>query len=57
MKDIGICAKGFGAKYGPPIHQRWHFRSDINNDRTIDMKDIGRVAKNFGKSSPIWTLP
>jgi hypothetical protein len=55
MKDIGAYARSFGAAYGPPMDLRWNFRCDFNNDRKIDMKDIGGVAKNFGKTSATWT--
>jgi peptide/nickel transport system substrate-binding protein len=54
MVDIGTAAACFGAAYGPPINPRWAYRCDFNNDRKIDMKDIGGVAKNFGKTSLIW---
>jgi hypothetical protein len=33
---------------------KWVYRCDFNNDRKIDMKDIGGVAKNFGKTSTAW---
>ena len=55
MYDIGAAAICFGAAYGPPISPRWNFRCDFNNDRKIDMKDISGVAKNFGKTSSVWT--
>jgi hypothetical protein len=55
MVDIGTAAASFGAVYGPPISPRWNFRCDFNNDRKIDMKDISGVAKNFGKTSSVWT--
>lgn len=55
MYDIGAAAASFGAVYGPPISPKWNFRRDFNNDRMIDMKDIAGVAKNFGKTSNIWT--
>jgi hypothetical protein len=56
MKDIGVVARGFDSKFGPPIDGRWVFRADVNNDRTIDMKDVGYVAKQFGKTSAPWPL-
>jgi len=55
MYDIGMAAASFGAVYGPPISSRWVYRCDFNNDRHIDMKDIGGVAQNFGKTSAVWT--
>jgi peptide/nickel transport system substrate-binding protein len=55
MVDVGAAAACFGAAYGPPIDPRWVYRCDFNNDREIDMKDIGGVAKNFGKISVPWT--
>jgi hypothetical protein len=55
MYDIGMAAASFGAVYGPPISPRWVYRCDFNNDRKIDMKDIGGGAKNFGKTSSVWT--
>ncbi|MDI6690252.1 MAG: ABC transporter substrate-binding protein [Candidatus Bathyarchaeota archaeon] len=57
MKDIGYTCKSYGATYGPPLHERWHFRCDINNDRKIDMKDIGFAAKDYGKTSSVWAPP
>ena len=57
MFDVGAAAICFGAAYGPPISPRWNFRCDFNNDRRIDMKDIGGVAQNFGKTSSVWTPP
>jgi hypothetical protein len=36
---------------------KWVYRCDFNNDRKIDMKDIGGVAQNFGKTSSVWTPP
>jgi peptide/nickel transport system substrate-binding protein len=55
MVDIGTTAASFMCIYGPPMSTRWVFRCDFNNDRKIDMKDIGFVAKNFGKLSFTWT--
>jgi hypothetical protein len=64
MKDIRMVAKSFGANLvtnpnSPKYGQYWHGtpcsscphnpNCDINNDGTIDMKDIRIAAKNFGK--------
>jgi len=54
MFDIGAAAASFGAIYGPPINPTWIYRCDFNNYRKIDMKDIGGVAENFGKTSSVW---
>jgi hypothetical protein len=57
MVDIGLTAASFGAVYGPPTSPRWICRCDFNNDRKIDMRDVGRVASSFGKTSTPWTPP
>jgi ABC-type transport system substrate-binding protein len=64
MKDIRMVAKSFGANLvtnpnSPKYGQYWHStpskvdpcspNCDINNDGTIDMKDVRIAAKNFGK--------
>jgi peptide/nickel transport system substrate-binding protein len=53
-RDIGACAKSFGAVFGPPMSPTWVYRCDLNNDRKIDIKDIAKVAQNYGKTSPVW---
>jgi len=55
--DIGTAAASFGTIYGPPTSPRWIYRCDFNNDRKVDMKDIGGVPQNFGKTSAKWTPP
>jgi peptide/nickel transport system substrate-binding protein len=55
MVDIGTAASCFNAIYGPPMSTKWVYRCDFNNDRKVDMKDIGEVAQNFGKTSAKWT--
>jgi peptide/nickel transport system substrate-binding protein len=55
--DITIVAQAFGASYGPPIHPRWQFRADIDNNRLINIVDIAAVARYVGQTSAIWTPP
>jgi len=57
IKDIGTCARSFGAIFGPPMSSTWVYRCDFINDRKIDMRDIGTVARNFGKTSAKWAPP
>jgi len=67
MRDIGLVAKAFGANHvtdptSPKYCQYWHAtpcstcphspNCDIVYDGKIDMKDIGLVARNFGKTDP-----
>jgi len=52
MRDIAPAAQCFGAYYGPPMHERWLFRADVNWDHKINMRDIAPMAQNFGKSCP-----
>jgi len=47
MRDIGTAAQAFGSY---PGHERWNPIADINNDGKVDMKDIGLVAKEFGRT-------
>jgi len=47
MKDIAFIAKAFSSKLGEPLYNPIY---DINGDGKIDMKDIARVAKDYGKS-------
>ncbi len=48
MKDIGYVALRFGAVLSSHL---WDQSIDFNEDGKIDMKDIGGVCKNFGKTT------
>ncbi len=45
-------AHAFGAVYGPPMSSNWVFRFDFNNDRKIDVKDMGFIPKYLGTGTP-----
>lgn len=45
MRDVGIAAKGYGAR---PDSPNWNPIADINRDGKVDMKDIGAIAKHYG---------
>jgi peptide/nickel transport system substrate-binding protein len=53
--DITIVAQAFGSSYGPPIHSRWNFRADIDNNRIVNVIDIAAVASHFTETSATWT--
>ena len=55
--DIAAVAKAFDSAYGPPIDPRWQFRADIDNNRVVNVLDIGVVARDFGRTSNIWAPP
>ncbi len=55
--DITVIAQAFGASYGPPLHPRWQFRADIDNNRVVNIIDIAVVAKYFRQTSSTWTAP
>jgi peptide/nickel transport system substrate-binding protein len=55
--DITVIAGSFGSSFGPPIHPRWQFRADIDNNRVVNIIDIAAVAKYFTKTSATWTAP
>jgi peptide/nickel transport system substrate-binding protein len=55
--DLVIVAASFGARYGPPVQERWSFRCDLNEDREINMLDLLFAAKHFGETSAVWTPP
>jgi len=55
MADVGAVARLFGINYGNP---QYNPNCDITGDvigvpdGKIDMRDIGTVARNFGKTDP-----
>jgi peptide/nickel transport system substrate-binding protein len=55
--DIAKVAQAFGSGYGPPTHQRWNFRADIDNNRIVDIADIKAVANYFGQTCAVWVPP
>jgi len=55
--DIAKVAQAFGSDYGPPTHQRWNFRADIDNNRIVDIADIRAVANYFGQTCAVWVPP
>jgi len=57
IQDVTIVALAFGSSFGPPVHARWNFRADINNDRKVDIMDITSVAINYQKTSTTWVPP
>jgi len=44
--DIGIFAKAYGSY---PGHPRWNPLADVVRNRVINILDLVRIAKNFGK--------
>ncbi|MEM3549637.1 MAG: ABC transporter substrate-binding protein [Candidatus Bathyarchaeia archaeon] len=48
-KDVATVSKAFGSSPGPPIHARWNFRADVNNDRKVDAVDLAIICRNFGE--------
>ncbi len=49
MRDISEIVHTFGTVPGDP---HWNANDDINNDHTIDMRDLGIVISDFGKHYP-----
>ena len=55
MKDIGIAARAYGSLPGDPL---WNPQADITGpehlvpDGTVDMRDIGLIAKHYGETYP-----
>jgi hypothetical protein len=49
ITDIATAALAFGSY---PGHPRWNPNADIDQDRKVDIKDIGIVAQNFGQTDP-----
>ena len=47
MWDIALAAQAFGAF---PGHSRWNPVADLNDDNMVDLKDLGTIAKDFGKT-------
>jgi len=47
MWDIALAAQAFGAF---PGHSRWNPIADLNDDNMVDLKDLGTIARDFGKA-------
>jgi peptide/nickel transport system substrate-binding protein len=55
--DLVKVAHAFGSSYGPPMHPRWSFEADIDNNRVVDLEDLKTVARYFGGRSALWASP
>jgi peptide/nickel transport system substrate-binding protein len=55
--DLATVAQAFGSSYGPPIHPRWNFRADVDNNRVVDISDLKAIAACFGQKSAVWVPP
>ncbi len=54
MKDIFAVARAFGSSYTQPNSAaNWDFLADLVNIRTVNMKSMAYVIRQFGKASPI----
>jgi Ca2+-binding EF-hand superfamily protein len=49
IQDIAAAARAFGSS---PGKQRWNPYADVNDDNTVNIKDMLFVAKNFNKKWP-----
>jgi hypothetical protein len=41
-----VAALSFGSR---PGSRGWNFMADVDRNGVVDIKDLGRVAKDFGK--------
>ena len=46
IKDLVAVIPSFGAS---PLHPNWNPLADLNLDNIINMRDLGLIAKNFGR--------
>ncbi len=52
--DLRDIVRVIVAYHSVPGDPKWDFRVDVNNDRKIDGRDLGYVAKYFANYSPVW---
>lgn len=50
MRDIGSAATAFGERPGDPRWLPWGPYADIDNNGIVNLKDIGWICRDFGKT-------
>lgn len=52
--DMELLSAAFGSY---PGHKKWNPDCDLNENRVVDMTDIGKASRNYGAEAPVQDVP